>query len=121
MRTPMTILFILNDPPYGNEKTYNALRLAMAIQHDQAEAEVRIFLMADAVTAALTGQQTPQGYYNVERMLRSIVAKGGQVGLCGTCCAARGITALSVLEGAELSTMAALATWTTESDKVLMC
>jgi uncharacterized protein involved in oxidation of intracellular sulfur len=120
MSTPMTILFILNDAPYGSEKTYNALRLAMTIQHDQADADVRIFLMADAVTAALTEQQTPQGYYNLERMLRSIVAKGGQLGLCGTCCAARGITSLPRIEGATVETMATLAMWTAQADRVLV-
>jgi uncharacterized protein involved in oxidation of intracellular sulfur len=85
------ILFILNEAPYGSEKTYNALRLAMALQKDQAGTEVRIFLMADAVTAAISAQGTPQGYYNIERMLKAVVAKGGHVKLCGTCCEARGM------------------------------
>ena len=61
----MKILFILNDAPYGSEKTYNALRLAMKLQQEHAGAEIRVFLMADAVTAALPGQTTPQGYYNI--------------------------------------------------------
>lgn len=116
----MKVLVILNEPPYGSEKTYNALRLAMALQKDQPGTEVRIFLMADAVTAAIAAQGTPQGYYNIERMLRSVIAKGGQVKLCGTCCEARGIKAIPLLEGAEISTMSQLAEWTAESDKVLV-
>jgi len=81
----MKVLFILNEAPYGSEKTYNALRLAMALQKDQPGTEVHVFLMADAVTAALPAQGTPQGYYNIEWMIRAITAKGGQVKLCGTC------------------------------------
>ena len=69
----MKILFILNDAPYGSEKVYNALRLAMKLQQEHAEVEIRIFLMADAVSAALPAQSTPQGYYNIERMLKAVI------------------------------------------------
>lgn len=116
----MKILFILNEAPYGSEKAYNALRLAMALQKDQPGAEVRVFLIADAVTAALPAQTTPQGYYNVERMLKFVIDKGGQVRLCGTCCAARGIKSIPLLEGAEISNMSQLAQWTVESERVLI-
>jgi uncharacterized protein involved in oxidation of intracellular sulfur len=116
----MNILFILNDAPYGSEKAYNALRLAMALQKDHPGTGVRIFLLADAVTAAIPAQGTPQGYYNIERMVKSVIAKGGQVNLCGTCCEARGLKSLPLLEGAEVSTMGQLAQWTNESDKTLV-
>ena len=116
----MKILFILNEAPYGSEKTYNALRLAMALQKDQPGTEVLVFLMADAVVAALPTQNTPQGYYNVERMVKSVITRGGQVGLCGACCEARGIKVLPLLNGAEISTMSQLAQWTVESEKVLV-
>jgi uncharacterized protein involved in oxidation of intracellular sulfur len=116
----MKILFILNEAPYGSEKTYNALRLAMALQKDQPGTEVLVFLMADAVTAVLPAQSTPQGYYNVERMIKSVITKGGQVKLCGTCCEARGIKAMPLLEGAALSAMSQLAQWTFESEQVLV-
>lgn len=116
----MKILFILNDAPYGSEKTYNALRLAMALQKDPPGTEIRIFLMADAVTAAISAQSTPQGYYNIERMLKAVMAKGGHVKLCGTCCEARGMKALPLVEGAEMSTMTQLAQWTVESEKTLV-
>ena len=116
----MKILMILNDAPYGSEKSYNALRLAMALQKDYAEAEVLIFLMADAVTAAISAQETPQGYYNIERMLKAVVTKGGHIKLCGSCCEARGIKAVPLVEGVEISTMSQLAHWTAESDRVLV-
>ena len=116
----MNILFILNEAPYGSERTYNALRLAMAIQKEHPATDVRVFLMADAVTAAIPVQATPQGYYNIERMLKFVITKGGQVKLCGTCCDARGLKSLSLLEGVDASTMSELAQWTIEADKVLV-
>ena len=115
----MKYLFIINDAPYGTEKAYNAFRLAMQIQKDYPDNEVRIFLMADAATCALPNQNTPNGYYNIERMLKSVILKGGQVKICGTCVDARGIKNLSLLEGSQLSTMAELTAWTIEADKVL--
>ena len=115
----MKILFIINDAPYGSEKAYNALRMAMTLQKEQPDLKVLIFLMADAVTCALPTQSTPQGYYNIERMLRAVINKGGQVKACGTCSEARGIKGLALLEGAEISTMSQLTQWAVEADKVL--
>lgn len=68
-------LFIINDGPYGNERPYNALRLAMNLVKREGT-NVRIFLMGDGVQCAIKGQDTPQGYYNIERMLSSIVRRG---------------------------------------------
>lgn len=116
----MKILFIINDAPYGSEKAYNALRMAMALQKEKPDVEIRIFLMADAVTCALANQTTPQGYYNIGRMLKAVIDKGGQVKACGTCSEARGIKNLTLLEGVEISTMSQLAQWTVETNKVLV-
>ncbi len=115
----MKILLIINDAPYGTEKAYNALRMAMTIQKEDETAEVRIFLMADAATAALPDQNTPQGYYNIERMMKSVLMKGGKVKICGSCAEARGISKLPLIEGTELSNMKELVQWTLDSDKVL--
>jgi uncharacterized protein involved in oxidation of intracellular sulfur len=115
----MKSLFILNDAPYGFEKVYNALRLAMKLQQEHSEAGVRVFLMADAVTAGLPNQSTPQGYYNVERMFKAVIGKGGQVKICGTCAEGQGIHCLGLIEGAVISTMSQLAQWVVDSDKVL--
>ena len=70
----MHILMILNDPPYGTERTYNGLRLALNLLHKAEGVSVTVFLMADAAAAAKRGQQTPNGYYNLERMLRAASA-----------------------------------------------
>lgn len=115
----MTVLVILNEAPYGSERGYNALRLAMALQKQEDGPAVRVFLMADAVGCALAGQSTPQGYYNVERMLRSVLAKGGRVSLCGTCADARGLSETNWLDGVVRGSMDQLAKWTVEADRVL--
>jgi uncharacterized protein involved in oxidation of intracellular sulfur len=70
-----SFLFIINDSPYGSERPYNALRLALKLVQ-RPEAHVRIFLMGDGVNCAAAGQKTPEGYYNVERMLKSIARRG---------------------------------------------
>ncbi len=114
------ILIIINDAPYGTEKAYNALRMAMTLQKEHAEeVQVNVFLLADAVACALAGQNTPNGYYNVERMLKSVLNKGGKVKSCGGCCDARGLQASLFLEGVEKSNMKEFADWTVEADKVL--
>lgn len=115
----MKILLILNDPPYGTERCYNALRLALALQKKDPTASLIVFLMADAVASAHARQKTPDGYYNLERMLKRVLAGKGQVLLCGTCMDARGITEAELLEGARRSTMDDLAAETLAADKVI--
>jgi uncharacterized protein involved in oxidation of intracellular sulfur len=111
-------LFVLNDPAYGNERSYNALRLADALAKRE-DVEVRIFLMADAVSCALAGQQTPNGYYNLERLLASAIKHGAAVGLCGTCMDARAIKEDQLVEGAQRSNLEALADWAVWADKIM--
>ena len=111
-------LFVLNDAPYGNERAYNGLRLAgaLAAKEDQT---VRLFLMADAVGCAKSGQKVPEGYYNVQIMLGK-VARKGEVRLCGACMDARGLRDEEMIDGARRGTLAQLADWTAEADKVLV-
>jgi uncharacterized protein involved in oxidation of intracellular sulfur len=114
-----TITLIVNGAPYGTEGPYNASRLAAALTSAAHGAQVRIFLMADGVFAAKSGQAVPEGYYNAENMLADLIAKGVTVRLCGTCCKARGITPEDVTEGAAIGTMMELAKWVIESEKVI--
>ena len=115
----MQLLLILNDAPYGTEKAYNALRLTMTLQREHAGTEVRIFLLGDAVTCALPNQTTPQGYYNLERMLKAVISKGASVKACESCIEARGLRELTLIEGVQVGTMSELAGWVAESDKAL--
>ncbi len=68
-------LFVINDSPYGNERPYNALRLALNLVK-RAGVSVRVFLMGDGVNCAIAGQKTPEGYYNAGRMLKSLAKRG---------------------------------------------
>jgi len=116
----MRHLIILNDPPYGAERSYNGLRLALALRKHDTQAAVTVFLMADAVACAKAGQRTPDGFYNVERMLKPLVAGNGSVLLCGTCMDARGLSEADLVKGARRSTMAELAGAIAGADKVLV-
>ena len=113
------ILILINDAPYGTDKAYNALQLAMQIQKDYENTDLCVFLMADAVTCALPNQNTPNGYYNIERMVRAVILKNGKVKLCGSCAEARGLKELKLVEGSELSTMKELTQLTMECDKMV--
>jgi len=111
------ILIIINDPPYGTERSYNALRIAKAVINEGAQ--VTVFLLADAISCARKGQKVPQGFYNIELMLKSILRKG-EVLACGACMDARGMTDENLVQGAERSTMKVLAEHTMNADKVLV-
>ena len=115
----MKVLLIINDAPYGTEKAYNALRIAMTLQKEHPEVQVLIFLLADSVACAIPNQKTPQGYYNIERMLKSVIQKGAKVKACGGCSEARGISEMKLIEGAEISNMKEFSNWVVEADKVV--
>lgn len=115
----MHILFILHEPPYGSEKPYQALRLANALLKIEPEAEVTVYLTADAVLCAKKGQSTPEGYYRIESMLKPVLRQG-TVMACRTCLEARGLTPEELMEGAISTRLGDLAQLTLEADKVLV-
>jgi len=112
-------LFILNDPPYGTERSYNGLRLAYSLAQTEGSA-VRVFLMGDAALCAKAGQKTPNGYYNIEKMIDVAARKGVVFGICGSCMDARGITTDEVATGTARSSLQILTEWTEWADKVLV-
>ena len=115
----MKILFILNDAPYGSERSYNALRLARSLAKADAD-EVKVFLIGDAAACAKAGQKVPQGFYNIGDMLGMTLRAGAEVGVCGTCIDARGIAETDLVPSAHRGTMDELTTWTQWADKVLV-
>ncbi len=115
----MNYLFILNDPPYGTERSYNGLRLASSLAKNEQNG-ISVFLIGDAVACALSGQTTPNGYYNIERMLKFLASKGHNIGVCGSCIDARGIKPEALVEGSHRSSMDELAQWTQDSDKIIV-
>lgn len=117
----MKYLFILNDAPYGSERSYNGLRLARELLKDPAQsAEVKVFLIGDAAAGAKTGQKVPQGYYSIEALLQGVSARGGAIGVCGTCMDARGLADAELGKGCARGSMAELAAWANWADKILV-
>jgi uncharacterized protein involved in oxidation of intracellular sulfur len=116
----MKHLILLNDPPYGTERSFNGLRMAHALERNDPDVEITVFLMADAVLCAKAGQKTPDGFYNIERMLGRVLSAGGRVLMCGTCMDARGLAGDDMMEGPTRSTMDELAQATLAADKVLV-
>ena len=114
----MNYLIILNDAPYGTERAYNGLRLANALV-SRKDCALTVFLMGDAVACAKSGQRTPDGFYNVERMLKPLTGRG-RVLLCGTCLDARGLGEADMAAGTSRSTMAELTEETLAADKVIV-
>jgi uncharacterized protein involved in oxidation of intracellular sulfur len=115
----MKTLFILNDPPYGTERSYNALRLAGALTKRGTE-DIRVFLMGDAAGCAKRDQCVPQGFYNLNRMLNVVTLKAVPIGVCGSCMDARGIKNEELVDGARRSSLDELAEWTAWADKVIV-
>jgi uncharacterized protein involved in oxidation of intracellular sulfur len=112
-------LFILNDAPYGNERSYNALRLAGALARAEGM-ELRVFLLGDGAACAKSGQTVPEGFYNIQLMMNKVARADAQIGVCGTCMDARGIRDAELIEGCRRSTLAELASWTQWADKVVV-
>jgi len=115
----MKALFIFNHSPYGDESSYNGLRLAGTIAKQDGN-EVKIFLIGDAASSAHRNQKVPSGFYNIEVMLGNVARHDCEIGVCGTCMDARGISDGDILDGGHRSTMAELVEWTGWADKVLV-
>ena len=113
-------LFILNDPPYGSEKTYNALRLALAIAKKQDSDRIHIFLFGDSVLTAKRSQKVAEGYYNLETMLKGLATRGVKISACGTCMDARGMKDEELVDGISRGSMDQLSDWTLWAGKVLV-
>jgi len=116
----MNYLIILNDPPYGTERSYNGLRLANSLSKGD-DARVSVFLMGDAASCAMAGQTTPNRYYNIERMLKILASKSGRIGVCGSCMDARGLKPELLVQGAHRSSLEELTSMATRSRRSPLC
>jgi len=114
----MKALFILNDGPYGSERSYNGLRLARSMANKGVE--VKVFLIGDAAACAKAGQKVPQGYYNIGDMLGAVIRRDAEVGVCGGCMDARGFSDEDLVEKSHRSSMDQLTDWTLWADKVIV-
>ena len=116
----MKILLVFNREAYDNtDVTWNGLRLAGKLV--EGGHEVRIFLMNDAVDIARDACHPPEGYdQDLSSMLKDLIAQGVVVKVCGTCMARCGIHRNEpYYAGANKATMAELAEWVADSDRVL--
>lgn len=115
-----TLTMILQSAPYGDERIWNALRLAKALTTATVGMKVKIFLIGDAVSTAKTGQKPPEGFYNLEKMLKDLAEQGVEIVCCRTCASARGLIQDDFIEGIRLgTTVGDLAQWVKESQKTL--
>lgn len=115
----MRYLFIMNEAPYGGERTYNGLRLANSMSGREG-VDIKVFLMGDAVSTAHRCQKGLTGFYNLQTMLGTLSSRGRSIGVCGSCMDARGIMEGDLAEGTRRSSMDELTTWTIEADKVVV-
>ena len=76
--------------------------------------------MADAVLCAKKSQKSPDGFYNIERMLKRVLVGRGQVLLCRTCLDARGLAENDLMDGPRRSTMDELAAHTATAERLLV-
>ncbi len=115
----MNFLIILNDPAYGTERSYNGLRLALSLAKREG-VELRVFLMADAISCGQVGQKTPQGYYNLERMIKGLARQEVSVGACTTCMDARGMEDGHLAQGVHRSSLDELTDWCQWAEKIMV-
>ena len=114
-----TLTIVINAAPYGDERLYNALRVARALVSAAVGVKVNIFLLGDAVVAAKKGQKTTEGYPNSEEILWELIKKGAEVVACSTCASARELAHEDIIEGVQNGTVMQLAHWLKESQGAL--
>jgi uncharacterized protein involved in oxidation of intracellular sulfur len=114
----MNVLIVLQGPAYGDERAYNGLRLAGNLAK-RDDVELRLFCFGDAVGCAVAGQQLPNGYYHLDRMLTAAARHGAVIGLCGTCMDARGITDTTIITDARRSSLDEVTDWVLWADKTI--
>jgi uncharacterized protein involved in oxidation of intracellular sulfur len=109
-------LFIFNDSPYGDQRAYNGLRLAVSLSR---KAAIRVFLLGDGVLCAISGFAPAHADYNPQELLRAIYGTEAAIAACGTCMEARGIRPESLIPEVRRSSMDELVAWTEECEKVI--
>jgi uncharacterized protein involved in oxidation of intracellular sulfur len=113
------ITMVVSSSPYGDERIWNALRLAEALSCSGSDLKVNIFLIGDAVNAAKKGQKPAKGFYNIEKILADLVKVGATVSVCHTSMNLRGLTEEDLVAGTRMGTITGLSKWIEESQKIL--
>ncbi len=121
----MRVFIIVTHPPYGNETTRSALRVARRLVKNP-DTELALFLMADAVYCARKGEAHAEGVYDpnlghtysAPQMLAAILDVA-EVFACGTCMGERDFKEDALLDGVHVGTMDVIAEYTARADRVL--
>ena len=115
----MNFLMDINGSAYGSDSTYSAIRLADTLAKREG-VTASVFLIGDGVTAALTKQKAPDGYYKLNRILSIVTRNGGSIDCCGTCMNARGVTNAILIDGSKRGITKVPVDHTLPADKVLV-
>lgn len=111
------VLFSFNDPPYAPRRSSTGC--AWAPRWRWAGVQARVFLLSDAVVAAMANQKLPDNSYHLDRMIGCCARHGANIGSCGTCLDARGITEGMLTRGTRRSTLDELADWRLWAEQVV--
>ncbi|MFN3405675.1 MAG: DsrE/DsrF/TusD sulfur relay family protein [Cytophagaceae bacterium] len=114
----MEILFVINESPYGGEKSYNGLRTAVQLLIEDNSTIVNVFLMGDGVACSLSDQKPTSTSYNISTIISEIINLGGNVKLCKSCFDARGFSNMKLVEGVKISNMSEYAQLIIKCDKI---
>ena len=117
-RAPVCTLIILSQAPFDGDATWNALRLAGTIR-DQGGA-VRLFIMNDATDVVRQGAIPEGAEFDLQDMLRDLLARGARIKICTTCVNRCGIGQGELIPEATLGTMGDLAAWVQSSDRTVV-
>lgn len=112
-----SVLIILSHSPFDGDTTWNALRLAASLQEQRVS--VRVFVMNDATDLVRQGAMPEGSEFDLQAMLRGLLPKGGRVKVCTTCVNRCGMHSGEVMPETPMATMADLAHWVTDSDRVV--
>ena len=115
---PPSVLIILSGAPFDGDVTWNALRLAGTLL--DRKSPVRIFVMNDAMDLVRGGSMPEGAEFDLQAMLRGLLPKGARFKICTTCVNRCGIGQGEIMPEAIMATMADLAAWVVESDRVVV-
>lgn len=113
-----SVLIVLSHAPEDGDTIWNALRLATTLTAQGAA--VRLFVMNDAIDVVRQQTDRPPAEFDLQAMLRALLARGARVKVCTTCITRCGMGHGEVIPEVLLSSMPELAAWVTGSDRALV-
>lgn len=112
-----SVLIVLSHSPFDGDTTWNALRLASTMRAQGVA--VFVFVMNDAIDLVRQGAMPEGSEFDLQAMLRGLLAQGGRVKVCTTCVTRCGMHSGDVMPEVLMATMGDLSAWVVESDRAL--